>query len=140
MTLTYLLWRFVLCVHLVRTSAIKGSQQLYVWLHYDRLYIWLHYDIFPTIMGGRIIILIRNICVNDKNVSFLCKTTHNSIKHTITECQTHNHRVSNTQSPSVKHAITECQTHNHRRKARGRYMGKHTLCAPQRCHYWPGFL
>ena len=52
----------------------------------------------PTIMGGRIIMLIRNICVNDKNVSFLCKTTHNSVKH--------NHRVSNTQSPSVKHAIT----------------------------------
>ena len=81
MTLTYLLWRFVLCVHLVRTSAIKASQQLYIWLHYDR---------FPTIMGGRIIILIRNICVNEIFFSLLCKTT---------LCR-------NTQSPSVKHTIT----------------------------------
>ena len=128
MTLTYLLWRFVLCVHLVRTSAINASQQLCIWLHYDR---------FRTIMGGRIIILIRNICANEQKllVSLLCKTTHNSVKHIITKCQTHNHRVSNTQSPSVKHTITECQTHNHRRKARYRYMGKHTLCVPLRCHY-----
>ena len=61
-------------------------------------------------MGGRII-LIRNMCVNDKNVSFLCKTTHNSVEHTITECQTHNHRVSNTQSPEESTLYIYGKTH-----------------------------